>query len=110
MDALRVLESGQKTKTALKASMLRLLANLAEYIESARIVIQPNLIDRIAIMISNNETMITDSALRTVRLLSKHRIYTRVSRLMQFIYLITLARQQPYREFRDRDRNREKVK
>jgi hypothetical protein len=85
MDALRVLESGERTNATLKASMLRLLANLAEYLETARLLIQPNLIDRISMMINNNENLITDSALRTIRLLSKHRVYMRVSVLNHFI-------------------------
>lgn len=59
--------------------MLRLLANLAEYRETASILTQPNLLDRVAIMISSENSAVSDAAIRTVRLLSKHKSYIRVS-------------------------------
>lgn len=61
--------------------MLRLLGNLAEYRDTASILTQPNLLERIAIMISVENTQISDAALRTIRLLSKHKGYVRVSNL-----------------------------
>ncbi|KAI6182748.1 hypothetical protein M3Y97_00414200 [Aphelenchoides bicaudatus] len=59
--------------------MLRLLGNLAEFRDTASILTQPNLLDRLAIMISFNSdnSTISNAALRTVRLLSKHKVYVR---------------------------------
>jgi hypothetical protein len=78
MDALRLLESGEQN-AALKSSILRLLANLADYRETASIVIQPNLLDRISILLDAENNLISEAALRAVRLLSKHRYYSRAS-------------------------------
>ena len=54
--------------------MLRLVGNLVDYKETAVIVaMQSTLLDKIALMITDEEPKIHEAALRVIQLLSKHR-------------------------------------
>ncbi|KAK0426174.1 hypothetical protein QR680_009572 [Steinernema hermaphroditum] len=69
--ALRILESGTRTSWTLKACVLRLIANLCEHKETAMCVVEaPQLVDRIAMMVSAEDENTSKNALRIVRLLS----------------------------------------
>ncbi|KAI6178603.1 hypothetical protein M3Y98_00518600 [Aphelenchoides besseyi] len=75
-NALRVLENNE-TNSAIKTAMLRLLGNLAEYKETASICQSTLLLDRQVLMINDENLEVSNAALRTVRLLCKHRHFSK---------------------------------
>uniref|UniRef100_A0A1I7YS28 CLASP_N domain-containing protein n=1 Tax=Steinernema glaseri TaxID=37863 RepID=A0A1I7YS28_9BILA len=91
--ALRILESGTRTSWTLKASVLRLVANLCEHKETAMCIVDaPQLVDRIAMMVNAEDETTSKNALRIVRLLSSafsrvslgfSRVYSTVTRVTQ---------------------------
>ncbi|CAD5207841.1 unnamed protein product [Bursaphelenchus okinawaensis] len=79
-NSLRLLESGLgfQNDTIIKAALLRLLGNLADYKETASLVTCcSSLLDKVAFMINDSDKLIYDAAIRVVRQLSKHRNYTK---------------------------------
>lgn len=63
----------------LKAALLRLLGNLAEYRETASLVTaHSSLLDKIALLIMNETKVISEAAIRTIRQVSRHKVHVRV--------------------------------
>ncbi|KAI6241397.1 hypothetical protein M3Y99_00367600 [Aphelenchoides fujianensis] len=88
--ALRVLESAT-FEHAIKSSMLRLLGNIAEYHETASMITHaPILLDRVVLMVNDEQPAVSEAALRTVRILCKHRSYARSIVLTNGAYSVGL--------------------
>uniref|UniRef100_A0A1I7S1Y8 BTB domain-containing protein n=1 Tax=Bursaphelenchus xylophilus TaxID=6326 RepID=A0A1I7S1Y8_BURXY len=75
-NSLRLLESalGFRNDSILKASLLRLLSNLADYRETCSLVtLHSSLLDKIAYMLNDTEKIIYEASIRVIKQLSRHR-------------------------------------